>query len=366
MPVATYVPDALVLGIGLQTGKGVVNPDAVNWVDLITGPADATNATGILLRNRADLSKALERIESDGGTVPGGLSRLTGVKTRISAALSFTIDAMGNRGTATAGTPVAGDFPLDEYMIQILEGARMKELLAGAAGTTYEFSATAKEYKTIKVWRGFRDDAGNEEAFIFSDCQINLTFNFTAGEKATITCDVIVGQVDHNIASTFPDNALNDLNAAFGNQILAAPVLERAGATLGGVVRGFQTGTLAITVPEQTFPDSNITGGIDTDTGSPRDVTFDATWFVDTASDDFGLLEDDLDGAGPVMEFTLGQDAVASGLVNALKFSVSHLRATTTDKADADSGDKVLRTISGYAAIGSGGTTNQEFILEAV
>ena len=103
-----YAEDAIALGIGSQSAFGTINAAVRDAIDLITGPATGTDATGILLRNPADLSQQLDRIQSEGGQVPGSRSRLGGAFIRTDASLSYSIDMRG-KGNVRATTPIATD-----------------------------------------------------------------------------------------------------------------------------------------------------------------------------------------------------------------------------------------------------------------
>lgn len=360
----TFVTDAIALGIGPQTGLGSVNTFVRDAVNLITTEAAAGGATGILLRNPEDLAKSFERIESDGGVVPASLSRVSGALARIKPTISFTIDMKGNSGTA--GTPDAGDFDEDEYLEQILEGARMTRASSLSTGTLWEFISTT-QYKTLKIWRG-TVGAGSDEAFVLVDCTFTLDWTFVAGEKSVFTVNVFANSVIHQTNSTFPTNDLDD---AYGTQQLAAPILQLAVATLDGAERGFTDASLSISYPEEEVPDCNVSGGITNLIGTPRTVEFSASWYLEQGEDDYALLENELLGATtePAVDFTLGQAAGAGQTINAWQFTIPSLRATTTDKVDGVAG-RVIRTITGYAVVagdsGAGSDLNEELQLTAV
>ncbi len=347
------IEDAIALGIGPQTAKGAVNVDVQTATELIAGPASASGATGILLRNPEDLSKSMERIQTDLGTVTGSRTRVTGGLIRIVPTVSFDIDAKGN-GFSPA-TPTSPEFDALEYMLQIFEGARLLKGTSGGTSTPYEFGipATTEQYKTIKIWRG-KVQVGQDEAWVLHDCTFNLTWSFVAGEKAVLTVDVFAGVVEHLTTTTFPPAP------DFSTQIDSPPILSLAAANIDGVERGFTSASLAIAYPEIDVPDSNVDGGVTKEIGSPRDVQFSADWYADTASDDFlGTLQSDI--AVPVF-FTLGQIGAAGELINAWRFDMPLFRGETTDKVDAES-NKVVRTITGYA---SHTTADAELVVTAV
>ena len=358
------IDEAVAIGIGVQTAQASVNEAVRDATDLITAAATGTTATGILLRNNADLAQTLARQESDGGVAPGSLSRVSGALLRVDPSFSFTIDAMGSRGEASSPLD-AGDFNLPEYMKRIFAGARLVQQTPTAATTEYEFAATsAGAYHTLKIWRGA---GANSESWVLVGCTFNLTFNFEAGQKATITVDVVADSVDYDGTSvTFPPASVT---TAYGTQEKAAPILESAANALATVTRGFQSATLAISYPENVVPDCNAAGGELKSQGTPRLVSFEASYFADTGDDDYDLLTADLDGddTGPAVSFRLGAVAGAGDTVNALTVLIPNFRVLDNGKED---GDSVMRRITGYAAIAGdsefGSLINQELRLACV
>ncbi len=354
------VDEGIVIGISVQDNQADVNEFAVAATNVIPGVASSGNQTGILLRSPEDLSKAFERIEADGGVVPGSLTRQSGAFIRTEPTVSFTIDAMGSHTVTT--TPAANEFNYDEYFQRILAGVRLVEGTPTTTETPYERGATSSGvFHTIKIWRGSGSVA---ESWVLVGCTFNLVWNFAAGEKATIDVEVAADSVLYQgDAIVFP------VDPDFGNQVLAAPILQLAGNELAGVVQGFQTATLTLGYPVNEVQDSNATGGIIKSQGTPREVAFEAVYFRDDTREDFTLLEADFDGvtAGPKMEFTLGQAVVSGGdVTNSQQFLIPRFRITNTDMVP---GDQVLRTITGYGsadpaspAIGA----NQELLLSSV
>lgn len=361
--------EALALGIGVQSDQTTVNADVRDATELITAAASASGATGILLRANEDLSKSFDRIESDGGRVPGSLTRQTGSLSRVEPAVSFTIDLMG-RVIATT-TPIAGEFTFPEYMERILAMVRLEQGTETSSDTPYEFATTAAAaFHTLKIWRGLTDT----ESWTLVGCTANLTFNNTASEKSTVTVDIVADSVIYDRADTFPPNVhpdTQDLDAAFGNQQLAAPICELAGSAFDGVTRGFQTATLSVAYDVLETPDSNVTGGL-LKTQGTRDIQYSADYFHDTGetAGDYPQLEDDLLQSGaavPQVAFTIGQAAGAGETQNAIAFLIPSLRVENTTKVD---GEQVLRTISGYATIsgttGFGDAANEELRISGV
>lgn len=353
------VNERIALGIGVQTLRGTPLAAVLNATGLITAAATGTDATGILLRDPGDLSKAFTRVESEGGTIPGSLSRLSGTFQRHEIAVSFTIDARGN-GVATT-TPIAGEFTFDEYFERILAGARLTRGAESSSDTLYEFAST-QEFQTLKIWRG------DDESWTLVGCTFNLTWNLTAGEKATITVDVIADSVVYNDADTFPPTAAT---VAYGTQLDASPILEQALVTLDSDIRGFQTASLSVSYGEVDFQDANVITGIVKEQDT-RTVELSADFILDSvqAKRDFEQLANNLDsGASPVLPvlFTLGQAAGAGEIQNAMKFDIPNWRITDTDKVDAT---KVVRTLTGFAVIagssGDGSLLNEEFVLSGV
>lgn len=358
--------DGITIGIGAQTGLGAINTFVRDAVNLVVTVAAGTDATGILLRNPEDLSKAFERIESDGGVVPGSTSRISGALTRVDGTISFTIDMKGN-GVATT-TPLAGEYDVPEYLERIFEGAQLQKGTPTASNTPYQFFTDGvTRYETLKIWRG--SIGGATESWVFQDCTFNLTWNYVAGEKSTLTVEVFENAITYSASDTFPTNSVT---VAFGEQRFAAPILESAAASLDSTTRSFTEGSIAIAYPEINVPDSNVTGGIINQIGTPRSVNASLTWILEEGEADFtNFLVDDLIGAltGPELTFNLGQAVGAGGLPEGFAFLIPTLRGETTDKVDAESG-KVHRTIAGYAAIagssGFGSAAFQEFRLTAI
>ena len=360
------VQEGIAIGIGVQADQATVNPNVRDATDLVTTAIPtsptANEATGILLRSPEDLSKAFERIESEGGRAPGSLSRLSGAVSRVDPVISFTIDAMGSRADTT--TPVAGEYDFPEYFLRLIAGARLEPFTPTSSTSQYRFAATdAGAYHTLKIWRG----AGAlTESWVLIGCTFNLTWNFTAGEKVTIDVDVIADAVTYDgDTETFPPAILS---VAYGNQTGGAPIFESAANSLDGVTRGWQTGTLAIAYDENEVQDCNASGGIINSQGT-RNVTFEAGFFRDTGDRDFDFLLDDLDSGAtrPALSFRLGVVAGATSTVNSQTFLIPNWRITNTDKID---GDSVLRTITGYAVVvagsGFGSAVDQEFELASV
>ena len=363
--------EALAIGIGPQSDQASVNTDVSGATELIDTVASPSGATGIFIRNNEDLAKSFNRIESDGGRAPGSLTRKSGVLTRVEPAVTFTIDLMGNLVTTTAGTPLDDEYDFAEYFEQILAGARLDKADGTQPVTTYEFATDdTAAYKTVKIWRGLTDT----ESWTLVGCTFNLTFNHVAGEKSTVDVECVADSVIYDTTDTFPPNvapATQDLSAAFGNQTLAAPILQLADAALDGVTRGFQSASLGLSYEVIETPDSNVTNGIIKTQGT-RNVTFTADWFHDTGetTGDYPNLETDLTQSGaavPQVLYRVGQTSGAAEDPNAVLFLIPSLRYETTDKVD---GEQVIRTISGYATIsgttGFGDGANEELRISAV
>jgi hypothetical protein len=334
-----------------------VNTSVRDAVNLLPIAAAGTNATGILLRADSDLSQAFERIESDGGRSPGTLSRLSGELSRVDPTISFTIDMQGN--LIATGTPDAGDFDAPVYLSELYRGNRLGLQSSLSTGSAY-FYNTQTDYETLKIWRGI-NAPGADEAWVLVDCTFNLSWNFTAGEKSTLLVDVFANSVQYQSTATYPTNTGS---TAYGNQVLAAPILQLAAATINSQVRGFVSASLGSTYPDIEVPDSNVSGGITNVIGQPRTVEFQASWYVEKGEYDYPMLENASSAVVP-MEFTLGQAAGAGELANAWKFTIANLRVTDETKEDSDA-LRVLRSITGYATVSGGGTDNEELVLTAV
>ncbi len=353
------IDEGIVVGIGVQDDQATVNEFAIAATNVTPAAASSGLLTGILLRSPEDMSKAFERIEADGGVVPGSLTRQSGAFIRTEPTVSLTIDAMGPH---KAITPSAGEFNYDEYFERILAGARLvRESVPTITETAYELGASsAGVFHTIKIWRGSGSVA---ESWVLVGCTFNLVWNFAAGEKTTIDVEVAADSVIYQ-----GDDIVFPVDPDFGNQVLAAPILQLAGNELDGNLRGFQTGTLTLAYPVNEVQDTNATGGIIKSQGTPREVAFEAVYFRDTLTPDHTLLEADFDGvtAGPKMEFTLGQVATAPDVTNSQQFLIPRFRITNTDMVP---GDQVLRTITGYGSADSASPAigaNQELLLSSV
>lgn len=353
------IVEAIAVGIGPQVDQTTVNAFVRDATALQTTVADGSGATGILLRNPEDLSKSMDRIESEGGVVPGSFSKVPGVLQRIDATVSFVIDAMGNR--LSPATPAAGEFTFDEYFKQILAGAGLIEGVEDAAFTPYNLGPIV--HQTIKIWRG------TTESWTLVGCALDLAFSHVAGEKNTITVTLNVDSVIYANDDTFPPE---DLATAYGNQRLSAPILKSAGSTLNGITRGFISADLTVSYDTDSFGDCNAPEGeLKNQTGLT--IAFSADYYADTleTDGDFTGLEDELDsGVSPLrqMTFRLGAAAGAGDVVNAMTFDIPNFAYLTVSKVDA--ADKVVRTISGEARVagasGTGSAADEEFELRAV
>ena len=349
------IDDKIAIGIGPQAALGDINTDVRDATQLIVTVADGTTpnaATGILLREREDLSQSVARIQTDLGTVTGSRTRATGGFIRNEASISFDIDWKGNGGT-TIG-PNVGDYDALEYLIQLLEGHRLLQGTGTTSETPYAFGApaVANTYKTLKIWRG-------TDALVIQDCLFNLSWAITAGEKAVLTVDVLPGLVTPQTGQTFPTPV------DFGTQIGAPPIAGDGTlggeATLAGQTRGFKTATISSTYPVIDEQDINIPGGRINELGSPRDIQVSIDWFAESGQDDFAnILTAD---AGVPLSFQIGAAAPGgTSFINAWRHTFPLFRGEDIAKVDAES-VKVVRTITGYASHTTG---DAEMLLEAI
>lgn len=337
------------IGIGAQVDQATVNSVVRDATGLTTGVAAGSDATGIHIRSDDDIDINMTRLAADLGTVPGSLTRLGSAFRSVEPSLSFTIDMMGNR--FTPATPASGEFDLDEYMIQILEGARLVEETPASDFTPYEFSPTAL-YKTLKVWRA-------TESWTFVGCTFDLSLAFVAGFRAPLTITVFADSVIHDDTEVFPTT---DSATAFGNQLGAPPIFENAEIALDEVSRGMQTATLTITYERGEIGDANFPTGIRNTVGPSRTVELTANWYGDDAQDDFAFLETDLGNIGTsplrLVRFRLGQEALAGDTINAFLFRLQNFEYETNN--EVVNGEDVVRGITGHAVaagdtgIGSG------------
>ncbi len=345
-------PNQWKLGIGAQVDQATVNNAVLTATDLITGAAAGTDATGILLRDVEDISLTINRLADDLGSSPGSKSRIGSALQSSEPVLSFTIDMMGNRTTAT---PSSGEYNLDEYMQRILAGARMTQGTPTGSETPYTLDA-AQEYQSIKVWR-------STESWTLVGCAFDLSWAFVAGEKARMTVTVFARSVIHDDTEVFPTN---DVATAFGNQAGAPPIFQLAGAQADSVTRGMQSATVTLLHEREEIGDSNVAGGIINSEGQ-RTAGLTADWYVDDTADDFANLEEDLplSGAGPLRLFTfnLGQAAGAADTINAFAFDFQNFEIDSLD--EVNNGDNAVRTITGHSVVagasGIGSAAEGEF-----
>ena len=359
----TQYDSAWALGLGPQADQATTNPNVLDiTADLQTTPVPTAGgspgATGILVRDPADISQAFNRIESDGGTLPGSLSRISGSLQRIEPVLSFEIDAMG--GQTPFGNPAAtGDFNFMEYMEQILAGTRLSAIQENLTISVYSLENDPTQlYKTLKVWSK-RGAGAVGEAWVFSGCTFGITWNLTAGEKVPMSIEVFADSVIYQQNATFPQATIA---TAYGDQVNAPPLLERASATLNSLDRGFQSGTISIGYESEDFQDCNAVGGIVNSQGT-RNIIADLDWIAITEDDDFPKLEQDSFATGEcTIDFAIGQPTAP--ILNAMGLTILHLRYTAETKVDST---KTVRKITGYASLGDDALTDgTEFQIYAV
>ncbi len=355
--------EKIAIGIGTQGSRGTANSSVDGATGLIVAAATGNDATGIFLRDPGDLDMDFSRLELEGGTFTGltaHASRVTGSFKRVEPALSFTIDVRGS-GVVSGNPVVDNDLDLPEYLQRILEMGGMAEGTSTSSVTPYEFGGV-QVYNTLKVWR-------NGESWTLTGCRADLSWAFTAGEKARLTVTVIADSVVYDASDAFPSTAAA---TAYGTQLDAPPVLQLANATLDGDTRGFQSATLAIVYDSEDFQDSNLIDGIVTDAGR-RNVTFTGDYIVDSgqSSTDFGKLTQAIDSSGtsPIlpMTFLCGQATGTATAQNAIKFDIPNLRVTEHSKVDQA---KMVRTIAGYAVIagssGDGSADQEELVVSGI
>ena len=344
------IQEGLALGIGVQSDQFTVNTNVSTATQLITGVASGSGATGILVRNNSDFSVSFEREESEGGRVPGSLTRMSGVLKRTVPAFSFVIDWMG-RVIATT-TPIAGEYDPAEYMVRILAANRLDKGTSTSSDTPFEYATDASgAFHTLKLWRG---TGAGTESWTLVGCTFNLTWDHTPNDKSTLTVEVIADSVIFLASDTFPTNATDDLPTAFGNQRLAAPICQLAGAALDGITRGFQTASITSTYDVVETLDSNVATGKLNEQGQ-RTVEASVDFFADTLETvgDFPKIEDNLDqtsaAPAPKLTFIIGQVAGAGDIANAMELLIPSWRITGNEEVTGDN-EQVVRRVTGYAA----------------
>jgi len=364
---ATKVTDRIALGIGKQTDQATVLAAVEDATSLISGEATGTSATGIFV-NREDVSFGFTRIESDPRMFEDTYRPIGGTFYRVQPTLSFTIDAIGGGQTTT--TPEADEFDLTEAMTRILAGAGIDQGTGTVTETPYEVSASGIEYQSMKLWRGSAGGTNDDEAWVFVGCIFDLSWNFTAGEKATLDVTVKADSVIHQGAGaetpvnvTFPGPGSID----YGTQdSTSVPVLRSASANIGGDTRGITGGTISVSNVTQEVGDSNSATGIlnehtgrvidwsgnwYTDAAAPADIGFDYKTLTSNATDNVDI------------EFNLGSAAGAGEVANALKFTIPNARFTENTKVEG--GLNVIRSLGAYAVTNTDGSESQ-FKIEGI
>ncbi len=354
------VNDDLAIVVGSQTSRDAVN-ETVR--DATAGVANdtLTDAQSVLF-DEDSLSLSFERSESTEPVVSGSFTKRAGYLQRIQPAFSFTTNAMG--GARDAAPSGSGDWDLSTAQELLYLGAG----LTGTSDTSdTDYALGNLTYLTFKVWRG-------SHSWTFPGCFLDPTWNFTPGEKATITWTVLCDDIVFDSADPFPTSLVYDgADPAGGQQTAAPPVLKGAEAEIAGLTRGFQSGTLSLSNQSESYPDSNAANGVVFEqTG--REIRFQGDWYADSAQTtgdtgstadpgnttaDFYNLESDVTSSTS-LSFTLGTASGASTRPTALSFSIPNYRYTAQSRVD--SAGKVVWGLDGYA---TSTTANAEMSITA-
>ena len=353
------VNENLAIVVGKQTDRDTTNTTVQNATAGVATDTQ-TDAQSVLF-DEDSLSLSFERSESTEPVVSGSFTKRAGYLQRIQPAFSFTTNAMG--GARDAAPTDAGDWNLSTAQTLLYAGAGFSTETEADPTTGYALGDLT--YLTFKVWRG-------DHSWTFPGCFLDPTWNFTPGEKATITWTVLCDDIVFDANDTFPTSlAYDGTGSAGGQQTAAPPVLKGAAAEIAGLTRGFQSGTLSLSNQSESYPDSNAANGVVFEqTG--REIRFQGDWYADSTQTDatgdpdattadFYNLESDVTSSTS-LSFTLGT-AVAdggSGRPTALSFSIPNYRYTAQSRVD--SAGKVVWGLDGYA---TSTTANAEMTITA-
>lgn len=338
--------------VGTQTDRDSVNSSVSGATAGVANDTE-TDPQSVLF-DEDSLSLSFDRTESTEPVVSGSFTKRAGYLQRIQPAFSFTTNAMGGARTATPTD--ADDWNLSTAQTILYAGAGLSSVTAGDPDTTYGLGNLT--YLTFKVWRG-------DQSWAFPGCFLDPTWNFTPGEKATITWTVLCDDITFNANDTFPTSLVYDgsPDPEGGQQTAAPPVLKGANASLVGLTRGFQNGTLSLSNESSSFPDSNAANGVVFEqTG--REIRFSGDWYADSTqvdatgdpdatTADFYNLESDVTSSTS-LEFILGAASGAASRPTALSFAIPHYRFTANSRVD--SAGKVVWNLDGYATATSANT----------
>ena len=345
------INEDVAIGVGTQTDRDTVNSSVAGATAGVANDTE-TDPQSVLF-DEDSLSLSFDRTESTEPVVAGSFTKRAGYLQRIQPAFSFTTNAMGGARTATPTD--ADDWNLSTAQTILYAGAGLSSVTEGDPDTTYGLGNLT--YLTFKVWRG-------DQSWAFPGCFLDPTWNFTPGEKATITWTVLCDDITFNANDPFPASLVYDGSGELGGQQTAAPpVLKGANASLVDLTRGFQNGTLSLSNESSSFPDSNATNGVVFEqTG--REIRFSGDWYadddqVDATGDpdattaDFYNLESDVTSSTS-LEFILGAASGAASRPTALSFAIPHYRFTANSRVD--SAGKVVWNLDGYATATSANT----------
>jgi len=354
------VLDRIALGIGAQVDQATPLAAVEDATALISGAASGTDATGIFV-DKNNVQFGFNRVESDPRMFEDTLRPLAGTFYRVEPTLSFSMDVVGGGQTLT--TPASGEYDLTEAMERILAGAGFDGGTSSSSNTTYGVEASSIEYQTLKLWRGDSTTSNRDEAWVFVGCVFDVTWNFTAGEKATMDVTVHADSVIHKAAGATDSTNVNfPTSINYGTQdSTTLPVMRDSQAIIGADTRGIVSGSISLTNEIQEVGDSNsATGVLKEHTG--RMIEWSGDFYTDdTSAADVGIDYDTLVGnvsENIEVKFFLGAASTSTGEVaNALKFTIPNARFTATTKADG--GLNVIRSVGAYAVTNTAGNESQ-------
>lgn len=231
---------------------------------------------------------------------------------------SFTFPFCGNRANTHATTVEDADFTPLVGVDAILQGAG----LVGAgwgAGVGWSYTpdiTTALPFSALLYL--------SESRYELKDCRTSsLSVAFTPGSIPLATAEIAVGSVKDPASTTIASAALPTTLTYGGQASVSAPTVETV-AHLWKQTRGFTTLTLNIGQDIEDIPDSNdnATGFVKDATG--REITIDATMFIDNTADEDGKTYE-----------TSQVFATAVGDLDPLSFTVGTAQTSTSSPATA-------------------------------
>lgn len=339
--------DGVLIVVGTQVAEGTINTDVRDATAVGTTEGGGT-ALGLFVR-RETLTLDLARLEEEVQDVIGTRTPQAADLIEVQAS-AFSFDVLA-KGAGTTDHDQADEYDLPDAVEVLLQGAG---LLKGAATTTLTPYALGEPvFLTIKVWR-------DDQSFTFQDCRVSsIAWAVTPKGVVPATVTIQPGIITYNNADTFPTVV------DFGLQeSTPSPILKGAGAAIGAVTRGFLSGTLTLENTFTPFADGNLPRG-EAYEFVRRRVLWAGQFYVDSTDIDqdwtnLSLAADPTDD----LVFVLGvANPGASGLANALRFTLRNVNWTAVNHAAEDS-KRIVFDLAGYGT--SDGAGDDEFLLESV